>query len=154
MSYFVPNLPGSDDPGKDCVSPPGLKWQGPQRVHVRAAGGLTRQWHVFVVSQVAVGFEFDKLAAVLEDAVGWVGLLLRHPPLGRVGRGSGRGGQARVSVVCRFAHRVALPARSSRPSRREGDFAMDFLDDWLGVAVGPTDGGEDGFLLLGVQFDA
>ena len=31
---------------------------------------------------------------------------------------------------------------------------MDFLDDWLGVAVGPTDGGEDGFLLLGVQFDA
>ena len=85
------------------------------RVHVRAAGGLNRQRHVFVVSQVAVGFEFDQLAAVLEDAVGWVGLLF------------GTGANAQT--------------------------ANDFLDDWLGGGVGPTDGGEDGFLLLGVQFD-
>jgi len=39
-----------------------------------------------------------------------------HPPSGRVGRDSGRGGAAAKSEV-----RTALPARSSRPSQREGD---------------------------------
>ena len=44
-----------------------------------------------------------------------------HPPTGRVGRGSGRGGASGFngnSVVDRL---FALPARSSRPSRREGE---------------------------------
>jgi len=43
---------------------------------------------------------------------------LLHPPSGRVGRGSGRGGLLETGSNSRFP----LPARSSRPSRREGEF--------------------------------
>ena len=39
-----------------------------------------------------------------------------HPPIGRVGRGSGRGGDGRFLEPIPFACKSALPARSSRPS--------------------------------------
>ena len=44
-----------------------------------------------------------------------------HPPTGRVGRGSGRGGAAGFQGNGVVDRPFALPARSSRPSRREGE---------------------------------
>jgi len=80
---------------------------------------------VMLAGKLMLGIDVGWLAWTIGVVVAITALLpwmyaqrhLLHPPSGRVGRGSGRGGLRET----RFIPRFALPARSSRPSRREGE---------------------------------
>jgi len=71
-----------------------------------------------------------------------------HPPFGRVGRGSGRGGLQ----IAGEGPQLALPARSSRPSHGEGEveqfYYQEFIDGVACSAAYVVAGGES--ILLGV----
>jgi predicted ATP-grasp superfamily ATP-dependent carboligase len=68
----------------------------------------------------------DSIARVIPDE-----RQSRHPPLGRVGRGSGRRGRQNVGD----GPQLALPARSSRPSHGEGAVERFYQQEFIeGVA--------------------